>query len=50
VRRQRIEDLGRQPARAAHAFEPVWAMQLDNSAFRFDPVVGSNRDVLSHRH
>ena len=46
--RERVEDLGGDVARSAHPREAIGPVQLDDSALRFDAVVGSNGDVLSH--
>ncbi len=46
--RERVEDLGRKPAGAAHAFERFRAVELDDAVPRFDAVVGGDGDVLSH--
>ena len=48
MRRQRIEDLGGEAPGAAHALEALGAVQLDDAVLRFDAVVGSDGDVLSH--
>ena len=48
VRHQRVEDLGGEPAGAAHALEPVGAVELDHAVAGFDPIVGGDGDVLSH--
>ena len=48
VRRERIEDLGCEPARSAHSFERFGAVKLDDAVAGFDAVVGGDRDILSH--
>ncbi len=48
VRRKRVEDFGGEPAGAAHALEPFRAVQLDDAVAGFDPIIGSDGDVLSH--
>ena len=48
VRSQRVEDLGREPAGAAHAFEAFWAVELDGAVLGFDAIVGGDGDILSH--
>ena len=51
VRHERVEDLGGEPAGAAHALERFGAVELDHAVARFDAVVGGDSDVLSHgRH
>jgi len=48
VRRKRIEDLGCEPAGAAHALECLQAVQLDDAVAGFKPIVRCDGDVLSH--
>ena len=48
VRRERVEDLGGEPAGAAHAFEALGTVKLDDPVLGFDAVVGGDGDVLSH--
>ncbi len=48
MRREGVEDLGGEPAGAAHALERFRPVQLDDSVAGFDAVVGGDGDVLSH--
>ena len=48
MRSERVEDLGGKPTGAAHPFEPLGSVELDDSVLRFGAVVGRNGDVLSH--
>ena len=49
MRRQRIENLRREPPRAVHAGEALGPVQLDDAVLRFGAVVGGDGDVLSYR-
>ena len=49
VRDERVEDLGREPTGAAHAFESFGTMQLDHAVAGFGAVVCSDGNILGHR-
>src|SRR5947199_9631491 len=48
MRRESVEALGGEPARAAHALEALRSVKLDDSVLRLDAVVRGDADVLSH--
>src|SRR5206468_12123199 len=48
VRRDRVEQLGGETTGAAHAFEALGPVQLDDAIARFDPIIGGDGEVLSH--
>ena len=48
VRHQCVEDLGGEPAGAAHALEALGAVELDDAGAGFDPVFGGDGDIFGH--
>jgi hypothetical protein len=48
MRHKRVEDVSGQPARAAHALEPLRSVELDDMASRFGAIFGADMDIFSH--